>query len=78
MSDRLIQNLISATPVDEPDFAECFAHDVSSTIRALGRAAEGRPMPVALDWSTLKLVVRPSDFPGTESLLRIEASASVQ
>ena len=78
MSDRLYQNLISATPVDAPEFSELFAHDVAATIRALGRGADSRPFPVTLDWSTLKLVVRPSDFPGTENLLRVEASALVK
>lgn len=77
MSDRLYQNLISATPAAEID-SEVLAHEISSTIRALGRGAESRPLPVDLDWSTLKLVVRPADFPGSEHLLRIEASASVR
>lgn len=78
MTDRLYQNLISATRVDDDEFPERFAEDVASTIRALGRGADSRPFPVTLDWSTLKLVVRPSDFPGTERLLRVEASALVK
>lgn len=76
MSERLYQNLISATEVNDDDFAELFAHDVAATIRALGRGAESRPFPVVLDWSTTRIVVRPSDFPGTESRLRVEVSAA--
>jgi len=78
MSDRLYQNLISATPVDEDDFAEFFAHDVAATVRALGRGAESRPLPVSLDWSTLQIAVRPADFPGLEDRLRVEVSAAIR
>lgn len=74
MSDRLIQTLIGS-PIAELD-EEIVADEVASTIRALGRQAENRPLPVGLDWSDVRVQFRPT-LPNPTNLV-ITASARVK
>lgn len=75
MSDRLYQNLIGA-PLAELD-EEILADDIASTVRALGRQADGRPLPVALDWSGVRIDIRTGPQDLARNLL-ITASAPVK
>ena len=73
MSDRLYQHLLGA-PLDELD-EEIVADHVASTVRALGRRAGDRPLPVTLDWSGLAVSFGPN---ADRTLLLVTASAPVK
>lgn len=80
MSDRLYQHLIGSPTAEltEDIAADVIADEVASTIRALGRGAENRPLPVDLDWSGISVEIKPSNFPGSEDRLQITVSAPVK